>query len=357
MRCLKCGHDAKLKERGDGRCPACSQKFAFEPRSGDPFTDMAFQAAINRVSANGTVKYSEANLFYELTRPRARPWTTGILITLCATMIGTIIGLTQVVPFLVAVGATVGLSLGGARLLMGPVAGWTLPGTSLSVAKYAQVLVDWRTAHGELEGLIELKQLTAGPVPALEAELDSYSFDRAVITDRQETAELLLANNFHFENNCAVLSIDGYPAHAFETVRRMLRKNPRIEVFALHDATVAGCLLAGKLKSDKAWFHEIGRVFDVALRPGQTKGPLRHLRRRANKRVFPDPMLTAAEVSWLAAWYVELAAIRPEQLIKRLFQAMQTMPTSGSTGEGGDSGVILWSTHTTTSDGGGDSFG
>jgi hypothetical protein len=63
---------------------------------------------------------------------------------------------------------------------------------------------------------------------------------------------------------------------------------------------------------------------------------------------------------------MEVAAIRPEQLIKRLFRAMHAMPqladTAGfsTSGDGGSSGgdtVILWTTDASTSDGGGDSFG
>ena len=80
-----------------------------------------------------------------------------------------------------------------------------------------------------------------------EPDLQDYSFDRAVICDRARTVDLLLANNFHFENNCAVLAVNGYPPRAFETVLAMLRRNPRLQVFALHDATAAGCTLAHRL--------------------------------------------------------------------------------------------------------------
>ena len=80
--------------------------------------------------------------------------------------------------------------------------------------------------------------------------------------------DLLLANNFHFENNCAVLSVDGYPRQAFETVRRMLRRNPRLEVFVLHDITPEGCRLAHRLAKDPEWFKGMGiRIVDVGLRP------------------------------------------------------------------------------------------
>ena len=70
------------------------------------------------------------------------------------------------------------------------------------------------------------------------ADLGDYSFDRAVICDRARTVDLLIANNFHFENNCAILSIGGYPKGPFELVRTMLKRNPKLQVFALHDASV-----------------------------------------------------------------------------------------------------------------------
>ncbi|WP_198007661.1 hypothetical protein [Dactylococcopsis salina] len=40
-------------------------------------------------------------------------------------------------------------------------------------------------------------------------------FDRAVICDRSEIARFLIANDFNFENNCAVLSVAGYPKNIF----------------------------------------------------------------------------------------------------------------------------------------------
>ena len=58
---------------------------------------------------------------------------------------------------------------------------------------------------------------TPTPKRTFDSDIADYSFDRAVICDRARTADLLIANNFHFENNCAVLSVDGYPPHAFET--------------------------------------------------------------------------------------------------------------------------------------------
>src|SRR5205814_1245814 len=85
----------------------------------------------------------------------------------------------------------------------------------------------WRDVHGTPKGVIE--RAPDPPMPKnLESDIGDYSFDRAVITDRARTVDLLVANNFHFENNCAILSIDGYPKRPFLIIKKMLKKNPRL---------------------------------------------------------------------------------------------------------------------------------
>ncbi|NEQ71794.1 MAG: hypothetical protein F6K23_01065 [Okeania sp. SIO2C9] len=73
-----------------------------------------------------------------------------------------------------------------------------------------------------------------------EVEVIAYSFDRVIVCDTAEIAQFLIANNFHFENNCAVLSIDGYPENIFSTVMQMLKQNPDLKVYAFHSATPRG---------------------------------------------------------------------------------------------------------------------
>ncbi|MGB3640647.1 MAG: hypothetical protein WBA39_24190, partial [Rivularia sp. (in: cyanobacteria)] len=74
------------------------------------------------------------------------------------------------------------------------------------------------------------------------------------ICDSAEVAQLLIANNFHFENNCAVLSITGYPQNIFSTVMEMLRRNPNLKVYALHDASPRGVNLINHLRTSPNWF-------------------------------------------------------------------------------------------------------
>ena len=216
----------------------------------------------------------------------------------------------------------------------------------------------WLAVHGRPPGVIEpSRRLLAARSPELEAEIRSYSFDRAVICDKPELVDLLVANRFHFENNCALLSVDGYPGAAFDTVRAMLANNPKLLVLAVHDATPDGCRLAHRLANDPKWFAGgTARVVDVGLRPAHARFfPGRVLRLPRSEPVAADAAITASEAAWLSQYALETAAIRPEQLVKRLYRAMTTAETGGW--DSGPGGVWLLGDSSGTVDGGTDSFG
>jgi len=175
---------------------------------------------------------------------------------------------------------------------------------------------------------------------------------------------VLLANQFHFENNCAVLCDDGYPENTFPIIMRMLRKNPKLNVFVLHDASPRGCMLAHKLRTSPEWFAGIGQVIDVGLRPAHARFfPGMAEKNPVPLKITPTHGIDAAEAKWLSRWRLEMTVVRPEQLIKRLYRAMTGVEQGGwgaGTGNGGSTGgadVIYFGTDADTSDGGGDSFG
>jgi hypothetical protein len=141
--------------------------------------------------------------------------------------------------------------------------------------------------------------------------------------------------------------------------RWMLRNNPKIEVYALHDCTPEGCDLAWTLRRDPAWFQGIGQVFDVALRPAQA-AKMKASCLPGRITVAEHPALTEEERKFLEVHTAELAAIRPEQLVKRLFRAMTILPAAAasSSGDGGGAGgITVWTTDASASDGGDDAFG
>jgi hypothetical protein len=309
MKCARCDHDCRYPERSDKRCPRCRGQFAFEPRTGDPITDAAMKSSIDAVSSMGTVRFLPDHVYYELAR---RKRSKGYGRT-------AFYGLGAIGLFVAIANPLVGLAMAATGGWIGTML-WPSGRISFSRLTFDNLWQRWLDVHGTPTGLIvRSREAPAGPYRG-HTDIPSYSFDRAVICDRPQTADVLLANNFHFENNCAVLSVGGYPPHAFDMVRQMLANNPRLVVYALHDATSAGCGLAHLLANDPTWFRGRARVVEVGIRPA-------HARRFrgvwGERSEDPPPGLghgtTERERRWLAAHSLELAAIRPEQVIKRLY--------------------------------------
>jgi len=326
MICIRCQHDSKYPERkATGTCEKCGGKFAFEPREGARFSDQAFKKAIDKVSSEGKVRWGVEHLYYELCR-RTRS-NTGALLGCVAfffpmILVG-VLTLADVLPGEVLL-VTAVLSGVVAYAVSRPSERVALPRSD-----FEMMWDRWGQIHGKVPSAIQRKpqeEPSRAARPA-EPDLEDYSFDRAVICDRARTADLLLANNFHFENNCAILSFDGYPKPAFESVRRMLKRNPRLEVYALHDATPVGCRLAHRLATDPEWFKGQGRVIDVGLRPVHAK-PFQGLLLPADTGVIHRGNgISEEEARWLSEHRLELAAIRPEQVLKRLFKAISKQPS------------------------------
>lgn len=351
MKCIHCGTDSKLRERTGGRCPKCNHRFAFEP-TGDPHkvTDGQFKNAADRVSGDGKVHFTERHLWYEFNRRWMKPgfWRSpwGALpfagaspALLAALGVIKVAMLPLVLVGLVGAVAGAMLSHRANEREPRPPRPPRIPPKEFE-GKYLQ---RFREVHGDVAGLLPVREaaLPSGPreVPP---DVTVFSFDRAVVTDRWETAQMLVANRFHFEHNCAVLSRDGFPDGIADTVKTMLRRNPRLTVFALHDASPGGCLLPLTLREPE-WFPEPSiRIVDLGLRPETVRrlripalpGAPVQLPPRLAELLPPD------DLEWLAQGHVgELAALRPAQVLRAAYQGIVAAgPNDGSSSSGSDGG-------------------
>ena len=286
MKCIHCETNSTLKDRSGGRCPKCGHAFAFEPTT-DPHkvTDPLFYGAIQAVSGKGELFYTERQLWWEFNRFVKKTSAPG-----CALGQKKSVGQSVVAPL-------------------------------VSFPEFERVYLSrWSAVHGGLEKLTFVPTAPPAPIPA---ELESYSFDRALIVESAAIAAMLVANRFHFENNAAILSFDRrFPAGAtFDTVRGMLARNPGLAVFALHDCSIEGVGLASRLRAD-GWFPDASmRIYDLGLRPAQLP----------RSEVFGEPAaapvefngapgLTPEENRFLESGArVELATIRPAKLMKAAY--------------------------------------
>jgi hypothetical protein len=354
VRCIRCDHDSTRKERTSRHCPRCGGAFAFEPGDNDPLTDVAFQAAIDRVSGHGRIRWGVEHLYYEICRRQRREAVK-------------LKGLIPVLVLGVASGVTYWLVwwlsalLGAVAVIVALrwIARRSRTTVAVTVEDFNRMWGRWREAHGDPEGVI-IRRPAPPPPREREPDIADYSFDRAVICDRARTVDLLLANSFHFENNCAVLSVGGYPAGPFATVKAMLRRNPKLQVFVLHDATPTGCRLAHVLARDPEWFRGHARVVDVGLRPVHARA-LRGLWLPSRvPSVEVGNGVTASDARWLSAHLVELAAIRPEQVLKRLYRAINGRRDDAAVGVDADGEAIddaPFSTDAADGESDGDGFG
>ncbi|MBF2084249.1 hypothetical protein [Thermoleptolyngbya sp. C42_A2020_037] len=209
-------------------------------------------------------------------------------------------------------------------------------------------LDQWTQANGPIEKMLpppEQLLTSSQQVDVLNSQVTAYSFDRLVVCQSDAIAQMLISNNVHFENNCAILSINGYPQPIFGTVMQMLRRNPELTVFAFHDCSPKGVSLAHQLQTSPHWFQNSDiTIIDIGLLPKQVLSARRDFIIRNSKEMaqaaakLPAPIkqaLSKAELAWLASGnFVELESLSPLQLIRVLNRSIakgQLVETEGST--------------------------
>lgn len=336
MQCIKCNTDNKLKERKDsgGVCKNCRHEFAFDPRQmpGVNFTDKFFQAMLQKLSVNNTLFFTSRQLYYffnqqldkkkiDLLRALAAfALLASVAFSIFMIAIGEswlgVLLLIFMVPFNVAVIWSENLR----RKLRG------IPKVTLDVPPNQVDAWFQRWCHINGKVKKQLGPMSPGPRTSainISEELKQYSFDRAVICESTAIARCLIANNFHFENNSAVLSVEKYPPDIFDTVMEMLRRNPELHVYALHDASRRGVALSHTLRTDPKWFGgTTAMIFDLGLLPRQVmnrKACVETMTPGSSPHLPPEVLaaLQPEEISWLEAGnFVSLESFPPQMLLR-----------------------------------------
>jgi hypothetical protein len=208
-------------------------------------------------------------------------------------------------------------------------------------------LTKWQQINGKGYKILTSQQEQLAP-KSINPDITAYSFDRLVVCDSANIAQFLIANNFHFENNCAILSITGYPQSIFNTTMEMLRRNPDLKVYAIHDCSPKGVSLVHHLRTSENWFLNSNvTIIDLGLLPRQiiaSQGKMftrfsSQLKDEAKKLSVDIRLtLTAEELAWLDTGnFVELESFTPQKLIQVLRHGI-----SGSLNlESDDSSIIL----------------
>jgi hypothetical protein len=348
VKCIHCGTDNTYKDRANRSCKKCGHAFAFEPKSMGSFvvTDPGFKAAIEAVSQGGGLAYTPRQLYYQILRPkiraeRARKGRGGAIRFLgMAGGVATFVALAPVarvapVPIAALAGGgigAIGFALGGLANSRAEDRRGAAPKAPISYERFCQdLLAPWTKAHGPPAKMLPAggRAREGGRAGDATGELGSYSFERLLVCDRDETVDLLLANNFHLETNTPVVGVSGYPQDAFAAILAMTRRNPNLVVYALHDADPDGCLLPLRLREEARWFPQPNvAIVDLGLRPRQVPTLAGLIVSPGFGKVNVPPALgralTPGERQWLANGYrAELAALPPDRLMRAIYTLIQ----------------------------------
>lgn len=210
----------------------------------------------------------------------------------------------------------------------------------------------WTSVNGELARLLPAPN--GGEAAVINPDVSSYSFDRLIVVESAAIAQMLIANNLHLEHNAAILSITGYPQNIFSTVMTMLRRNPNLTVYALHDASPRGLTMVQQLTNDPQWFQgQPVKVIDLGLLPRQILAQGKFAVYTSRDMALEAKLLPAdarqklspEELRWLAAGkFVELEAFGPQKLLQviRIGIALGVGADSdGLSSWNGDDGMLL----------------
>lgn len=389
-------NNLKERTASQGRCKGCNHAFTFEPTSMGTvkLTDAFFAKAIADLSASNTLFFTPKQLFYLLDQRLKRKAYVGVFPGfLCSLIFSAVVGgffganfaiftfagfnLLSIYSFfsssnspissrqvrrfnannlrnlgilILVVGVSFGIVTSSMlaywlATLIGLGALWlglwqkrritTISEIGLiSGAKVEIWLESWARANGSIEKLLPSPSSTLpSSSQNTDPDVTAYSFDRLIVCQTDAIAQMLIANNFHFENNCAILSLSGYPQRIFAVTMQMLRRNPELRVFAFHDCSAEGMELVLKLRTDSNWFPDDNIVIlDVGLLPRQILAAKQNMFVQLSKasaqgaRNLPASIqqnLSSVELQWLEAGnFVELESFTPQKLIQVLHRSI-----------------------------------
>ncbi|TVU54551.1 MAG: hypothetical protein EA414_06495 [Arthrospira sp. PLM2.Bin9] len=405
MKCINCGIENNFKERTayGGRCKSCGHQFVFEPKTGSPFSDPGFQKYIESVSGPGNLLFTKKQLIYFFERKLGRkkkftPYPYAILFLIIYFWVTILFSVPLLVSFITlkilsaqikSENQPVSLRKQQARflqfiglfeifasvilLIINPNSirfiifllsvglGLFMIYIGESRRQMLSHTVDkFPMASTELDTWLNLWSVVNGPIgkllpppkqsksnAVLSPDITSYSFDRLMVCDNSAIAQFLIANNFHFNHNCAIVSITGYPENIFSTILEMAKRNAELVVYAVHDATIRGVSLTHHLRNTPQWFANTTiPIYDVGLTPQQVLNSKGFFIRNSetfeaqSQAISPEisTTLSPEEIAWLEAGnFVELESLPPAKLLQILSRQFNLNSTK-------------WSDDTTSSD-------
>jgi hypothetical protein len=178
----------------------------------------------------------------------------------------------------------------------------------------------WQSVHYPLHQLLSPDEEHSDWVGSSLDQLSSV-----IVCDSTSMAQMLIANYFHLNHQCAIVSVTGYPQSTFQAIQRS-QYHSHLKVYALHDCSPKGIGLVHHLKNSPNWFqNQKVAIFDIGLLPRQTSILANAFIQssfesaQAAKQLPLDVRqeLSKVELLWLESGrFVELESFTPKRLLQ-----------------------------------------
>lgn len=266
MKCPQCGNQQKIKE--GMTCGKCRYVFALSPKERYGMSDGAFAALLKRLSGpGGELYFTRDQLYaqvYRALRDKYHGKTPGCL----TAFFGLVAGIALTIH-----GGSRGVDLWFGLLVCVAVICLVALYRYLKSRPFhlpADIPTRWIDAYAAAH---PFQRLTDGTLlkridpPPFDEEFADYAPERILITERDDTAEMLILNRYHFEHKTLVVSAQKHPRQAFHACQRFLERHPDLPVALIHDCGEAGLRLKAKLLKDFAWSLKEGSITSLGLQP------------------------------------------------------------------------------------------
>jgi hypothetical protein len=260
MKCPECQKNQKYK---DGMvCRSCGYRFVLDPKIEPYVSDMGLKVAMDHLSGVDGDYFTHRQLYASIYRIIEKKKKPEVIITI-------------VMLFFIFL-------LSGAVMEILKT-GWWLPliclslavmGIALHIKRPVKIspdaierLIKTYQAQYPSHHLVVKKQFEKVASDDFHREFLKYAPERILIVERNDLVDMLLLNQFHFDNKTLVLSAKKYPAAAFSACRNILSQHPEVPVCLIHDASEKGLRLKKRLLSDETWNLDRHKVQDLGLFP------------------------------------------------------------------------------------------
>jgi len=198
----------------------------------------------------------------------------------------------------------------------------------ISIERFDLALNRHTARHGTPEGLLETPGTVHLSIDGREPDLADYGLLRLLICEDGEITGMLIANGIHIELSCAILGLrDSVPLPDF--LCAMLARADQAQVYFLHNAD-SGSLSLVRVLPRRLGLPRGIPLSSIGLRPAHAirmrLAATRHKSTWALHAVAL-PGLTDHEEVWLrSGWRVEVAAVRPVDLLRIVRNAVASPP-------------------------------